>query len=1076
MSTLQGRSISESYKDLLQISNNNEGLDDQLRAVLDGEGDTSSLYVSTSSIQVSGTSIFNGNVGIGTDSPSEAFVIKGDDKRMFIASDDYNLFSIGRRGVSELDSAYMAMYDEGVKKVSVDTAGDTFFNGGNVGVGTSSPATKLHVVDDSTWDAFNIGSSNDTGAGFTMVNSSRWSLLSTGVSAGAGEDKLGFHLSQAAAGSGGVNGYKMVIDVDGNVGIGTTSPGQSLAVGAKVSGDTNARTSLASFNASDNAFLEIENTSTQNPAGIILTNVTTKKWTIAKEGDDHNLFIKDASDSVVATFLQGGNVGIGTTNPTDAFVIKGDDKRMSIASDDYNLVTIGRRGVNDLDAGYLSIYDEGAIKVSVDPAGDTFFNGGNVGIGTSSPSTDLHCENATSVSTLRLSTGTSTGYSQIKGGGTTGSFTIEADPTDSVAGSVISLGTDGTEKMRIDSDGNVGIGTTTPDATLHVRAKDDSENALALWVVNKAHNNSIISAYENGDVRLGSFTYDDATGSVGIGTTSPQQELDINGKIQTRGVMQNVTDDAEAFEAMRDEENTITLTNNGHRTSHSIGASLGSSDVTADNSGLYIGAYGVGSNATNVYVKSAIHLDNHYTASKGLRFFTGDGSTQIEERMCITRSGNVGIGTSNPATPLELQFTDSEVYTGSVGGNALRVRNLSQDTDTFSSLELMAGQTNAGGVHLARIFAIKESTSNTATSLAVNTRASDGVVSEKMRIDSNGNVGIGTTSPAGKLEVYTENDNTGSTYGNQADSLLLKNTSDMVGAGPKLIFYNANNPGSPSSSPSALIGLQRVNTANNRGDLVFHTRGTIDPEERMRIDSNGNVGVGTTGPGQKFEVKCDASQYNIFALSEHDTAGWGALHGGRMEYTMPGSSSASSRSWAIGKYRPTDAVHACTVLQLKSRDNGTAHLWMDDNNVLRFGTNSSNIGSTTGTSLGTAGTSDERAKNIEPGFEYGLDHVMQLQPIAFTFKKDAEQTRTLGFGASASQQIIPESVFDTGNCVDGYDEHPEHEDMNQPKSDDTELGMDYVQLIPVLTKAIQELKAENDALKARVEALETPAE
>ena len=143
MSTLQGRTISESYKDLLQISNNNEGLDSQLRAVMDGEGDTSSLYVSTSSIQVSGTSIFNGNVGIGTDSPDEALVIKGDDKRVFVASDDYNLFTVGRRSASEFDSAYMAMNDVGVRKVAIDTAGDTFFNGGNVGIGTENPRLAL---------------------------------------------------------------------------------------------------------------------------------------------------------------------------------------------------------------------------------------------------------------------------------------------------------------------------------------------------------------------------------------------------------------------------------------------------------------------------------------------------------------------------------------------------------------------------------------------------------------------------------------------------------------------------------------------------------------------------------------------------------------------------------------------------------------------------------------------------------------------------------------------------------------------------------------------------------------------
>ena len=77
--------------------------------------------------------------------------------------------------------------------------------------------------------------------------------------------------------------------------------------------------------------------------------------------------------------------------------------------------------------------------------------------------------------------------------------------------------------------GNVGIGTTSPGATLHVKAKDDSEDAIAFWVVNKAHNNSIISAYENGYVQIGQFTYDDATGNVGIGVggLTPEGKLEI---------------------------------------------------------------------------------------------------------------------------------------------------------------------------------------------------------------------------------------------------------------------------------------------------------------------------------------------------------------------------------------------------------------------------------------------------------------------------------------------------------------------------------------------------------------------
>ena len=109
--------------------------------------------------------------------------------------------------------------------------------------------------------------------------------------------------------------------------------------------------------------------------------------------------------------------------------------------------------------------------------------------------------------------------------------------------------------------------------------------------------------------------------------------------------------------------------------------------------------------------------------------------------------------------------------------------------------------------------------------------------------------------------------------------------------------------------------------------------------------------------------------------------------------------------------------------------------------------------------------------------EYGLSQVLQLKPIAYT--QEDNNVRKLGFGAQTTQNIIPESVFDTGACVDGYDIDPDDEMNRIPRSDDTRLGMEYVQLIPVLTKAIQEqqqiieeLKSQNQSLINRIETLE----
>ena len=207
---------------------------------------------------------------------------------------------------------------------------------------------------------------------------------------------------------------QLIIKESGYVGIGTTAPKQKLTIGGKVSGDVDAaqRTYLASFNAPDNAFLEIENTDTQKPAGIILTNVTTKKWTIAKEGDDHSLQIKDATDLVVARFEQGGNVGIGTANAERRLDVRFNEDNSS--STNYRNVDGIRIWNTDDTVGQSICFDVYHIcgsaagitaeRVTADVVNLHFINeskdgvpnsimsliyDGKVGIGTKSPSTKL---------------------------------------------------------------------------------------------------------------------------------------------------------------------------------------------------------------------------------------------------------------------------------------------------------------------------------------------------------------------------------------------------------------------------------------------------------------------------------------------------------------------------------------------------------------------------------------------------------------------------------------------------------------------------------------------------------------
>ena len=174
--------------------------------------------------------------------------------------------------------------------------------------------------------------------------------------------------------------------------------------------------------------------------------------------------------------------------------------------------------------------------------------------------------------------------------------------------------------------------------------------------------------------------------------------------------------------------------------------------------------------------------------------------------MRITHEGNVGIGT----------IPDSRFHTKVNDSFNHHIIETSQ-SGSKSGLQL---KTSEGKWILENRLAEDETASDFIIRQSGGTTPGEKLVVKQ----TSGHVGIGTDSPSAKLEVYTASDNKDGAYGNLADSLLLKNTSDMVGAGPKLVFYNANRPGSPTSTPSALIGLQRVDNASHRGNLVFYTR------------------------------------------------------------------------------------------------------------------------------------------------------------------------------------------------------------------------------------------------------------
>jgi hypothetical protein len=690
---------------------------------------------------VAGTLTTTGNVGIGTTSVSTRLRVNNSSTQYLIYDSSGNLELYtpeSQTGYVRLGAAYNlnGVYGSNGFNYIVEpafnhtfraqgTALMTVTGGGNVGIGTTNPAFKLDVSGTAkastgftvgTSGTYKITTNTDTTLGY-LIRAGSWKGTAENTLALAAETGFGISLFTNGSAT-----ERMVIDTNGNVGIGTTAPIRDLMIGdlGSVSTATPKTFSLGgtySNTAGSNVKLKVyDDGSAIGGMSVSSGQMEVNTWSTGKLA-----FYRGTTQSMIID--TSSNLGIGTAIPAFKLDVSGNAAFGAVG----NVIFTKSNGSSYsrfLYSGANSnvIFTGGAGGLGINNYADSarlvqITDAGNVGINTNSPAYKLQVNgNFNAINPMINSEGTSNDQSVMQWRYSDNNdyrLRLKQTVTSGVVRwnfSQTNASTDYNDVLVLDR-GSVGIGLTNPSYKLDVNGQtratafyavnDRSQFARGFARLTSANNNtntldidvsdtitSIYSNYYGGGadqpIRIGTYAnltnqlYLATSGNVGIGTAAPRKELDVQGNNLCVAAGQLILGE-DAYSTSANYIGLKTSFQSGTEDYMILsGKADGATYVSAKaGSPVYIRGGGNVTTAeievTSTYAKTALnlgigtvpngtlHIDSGLTGAATYALRTDAAS--LDYALYVSASGNVAIGGLVPAAQLNHKLV---VFSGSI--------------------------------------------------------------------------------------------------------------------------------------------------------------------------------------------------------------------------------------------------------------------------------------------------------------------------------------------------------------------------------------------------------------------------